>query len=311
MMKGITYKITVIIITYNQEKLIGRALDSILIQKEWGLSEIIICDDCSTDNNWDVIQDYARKYPDIIKPFRNEKNLGIFKNIESTWQKNINGDLVLYVSGDDAIVDGLFVKLYDSIQEQQIDISKGSFCIYSDQKVIFPNSKELILSNKLIAKGYDAVSLKIRGLLFSARGIFYSKELFSRFLPVKEIGIFTDGLIDIQVQLYADKNYYFDFIGGIYYSGIGASSKIGKKESLESYIKLFSEYEKILSLSPKDKKWLKFEIAKSKFRIQPSFKLFCLSVMYFMGSMDFRYGVNCKKYGLEFAYMAKQLFIRH
>ena len=86
-------KFSVAIITYNQEKFIGRALESVLVQKKW-VYEIVICDDCSQDNNWNIIMDYYHKYPEIIRPFRNEKNLGIYGNIERTWQE-CTGDLII------------------------------------------------------------------------------------------------------------------------------------------------------------------------------------------------------------------------
>ena len=48
-------KINVLIITYNQEDLIKRAIDSILCQKEYGLNKIVVSDDCSSDNTWNVL----------------------------------------------------------------------------------------------------------------------------------------------------------------------------------------------------------------------------------------------------------------
>ena len=62
---------SVIIITYNQEHLIKRALDSVVCQKDY-LYEIIISDDCSTDYTWKVVLEYQRKYPSLLKPYRNK-----------------------------------------------------------------------------------------------------------------------------------------------------------------------------------------------------------------------------------------------
>ena len=65
-------KISVLIVTYKQADIIGRNLDSILEQKDDGLFEIVICDDCSPDNNWEIISEYVKKYPSIIRAYRNE-----------------------------------------------------------------------------------------------------------------------------------------------------------------------------------------------------------------------------------------------
>ena len=71
-----TLKHTVLMVTYNQQDLLPIALDSLLSQSVLPY-EIIISDDCSTDNTWDIIMVYSQKYPKLIKPIRNEKNLGV------------------------------------------------------------------------------------------------------------------------------------------------------------------------------------------------------------------------------------------
>ncbi len=67
-------KVSVCLITYNQEKYIAKALDSILEQKTNFKYEVIAGEDCSTDNTKQIIQDYIDKYPHIIKPAFNEIN---------------------------------------------------------------------------------------------------------------------------------------------------------------------------------------------------------------------------------------------
>ena len=62
---------------YNCEKYIGEAIESILNQSYKNF-EFIIIDDCSTDNSWDIIKKYSKKYK-RLKIFRNEKNLKITK----------------------------------------------------------------------------------------------------------------------------------------------------------------------------------------------------------------------------------------
>ena len=86
------YSINVLILCYKQERIIGRAIESALCQKEWGLKNIIIQDDCSPDGTWEVLQEYARKYPDIVKPYRNEHNLGIYGN----WQARMGGQFYCF-----------------------------------------------------------------------------------------------------------------------------------------------------------------------------------------------------------------------
>lgn len=72
--------ISVIVATYNQERTIARTLDGILRQKCHEPIEILIGEDCSKDGTLKVCQEYAAKYPDIIRLFANNPNKGVLNN---------------------------------------------------------------------------------------------------------------------------------------------------------------------------------------------------------------------------------------
>jgi glycosyltransferase involved in cell wall biosynthesis len=299
-------KISVLLITYNQESTIGRSLDSALIQKGF-IYEIIIADDYSTDNTWKVIIEYKNRYPDIIKPYRNKRNLGIMGNLESTWDKP-KGDLMMYLAGDDAISNDLFKTVLKFIQLNNIDYTSGAFCIFTDTKIIRPDGRETIFSNKLISKGYDAKSLKIRNKIVSARGIFLSKDLLARFKPIdKNVGIHTDGLFDMQIHLRTDKNYYIPFTGGIYYEGIGVSVKTSKDESQKSLKLLYEEMLKNISFSRSDRDFVSFKINHLLFQGSPTLKRFFLIFYFYLISLKPHYGMNIKSDIMFFVRLGNKL----
>ena len=64
-------KLSVMVISHNQAHLIRRCLDSILVQKITAPWEIVISDDASTDDTWDVIQEYVKQYPESKKSGEN------------------------------------------------------------------------------------------------------------------------------------------------------------------------------------------------------------------------------------------------
>ena len=67
--------ISVVMATYNGEKYIQEQLDSILAQTV-PAHEIIVVDDCSTDNTWLILNDYATRYAQI-KIYQNSENYGV------------------------------------------------------------------------------------------------------------------------------------------------------------------------------------------------------------------------------------------
>lgn len=72
--------ISVVMCTYNGAKFIKEQVDSILQQTEADF-ELVVCDDCSNDGTWEILQEYASGHDDI-RIFRNEQNLGFLKNYE-------------------------------------------------------------------------------------------------------------------------------------------------------------------------------------------------------------------------------------
>ena len=72
--------VTVLVTTYNQEKYIAQALDSVLAQKTDFPFEIYVSEDCGTDGTRTILQDYARRYPDMIRLNLRDKNVGISRN---------------------------------------------------------------------------------------------------------------------------------------------------------------------------------------------------------------------------------------
>src|SRR5882757_1263123 len=69
-------KVSVMLITYNHEKYIAQALESVLMQETDFDFEINVIEDCSTDRTQEIVMRYVRQYPDIVKPFFNKKNIG-------------------------------------------------------------------------------------------------------------------------------------------------------------------------------------------------------------------------------------------
>jgi len=90
---------SVALCTYNGEAYIAEQLDSILSQT-LPVSEIVICDDGSTDGTLEILSRYAEQYPEMIMIHQNQENLGYVRNFEKAMSL-CSGDIVLLCDQDD------------------------------------------------------------------------------------------------------------------------------------------------------------------------------------------------------------------
>ena len=221
-------KISVLIICYNQESLIGRALDSLLSQKDY-VYEICVSDDCSPDNTWQVLLNYQKQYPDMIKLHRNEPNVGIFENIEYSWAMP-TGDIIYQMAGDDECYEGWFKRVCDYIEEKSIDYKNELFCIYGDYQVRYPNGDAAsIRNNHVLHSKVSLFSLALRHVIEN-RSSCFSMGVLKKFRNVSDGRSHQSEEIQArQLQIFSEKNYYINAIGNTYYANIGVSAHIDQK----------------------------------------------------------------------------------
>jgi glycosyltransferase involved in cell wall biosynthesis len=93
-------KINVILITYNHANYIRQTLESILMQETPHDVEIIIADDCSTDNTVDIIKEYEDKTRFTFTFLSRTQNLGYVRNYQQAFAA-CGGDYVVIMEGDD------------------------------------------------------------------------------------------------------------------------------------------------------------------------------------------------------------------
>jgi glycosyltransferase involved in cell wall biosynthesis len=92
-------KISVAIIVYNGAQYLRTQLDSILAQTH-KVDEIIVCDDASSDNTKEILEEYKNKHPNLFFNHYNTENIGPTKNIEKAIQA-CTGDIILLADQDD------------------------------------------------------------------------------------------------------------------------------------------------------------------------------------------------------------------
>jgi glycosyltransferase involved in cell wall biosynthesis len=92
-------KVSVCIVTYNHESLLGPAIESVLAQATDFEFEILIGEDASTDGTREVLRQYAKR-DDRIVPVYQEKNVGAHAN-HASLQDKAKGEYLAFLDGDD------------------------------------------------------------------------------------------------------------------------------------------------------------------------------------------------------------------
>jgi len=87
-------------ITYNHAPYIAQAIEGVLKQRVNFAIELVIGEDCSTDGTREIVLEYQRKYPDVIRVITSDKNVGANKNAYRT-MKGCRGKYVAFCEGDD------------------------------------------------------------------------------------------------------------------------------------------------------------------------------------------------------------------
>lgn len=106
-------KISIAIATYNGEKYLREQLES-LYSQTMSPDEIIVVDDCSTDNTITILEEYHQRYG--LKYYVNEKNLGVNKNFEKAILL-CNGDYIALCDQDDVWLPHKIETTYKKIKE--------------------------------------------------------------------------------------------------------------------------------------------------------------------------------------------------
>ena len=91
-------------ICYNHGPFLRKCLDSVVAQKTNFRFQVVIGEDCSTDNSREILKEYEEKYPDIFTMIYNEKNMGASLN-SANIKKYLKGKYRVGCESDDFWVD--------------------------------------------------------------------------------------------------------------------------------------------------------------------------------------------------------------
>lgn len=128
-------KLSILVISHNQKHLLSRCLNSVLKQKLNCAYEIIVSDDASTDGTWNIILDYASRYPQLrgVQTDSNQYYITVSSERGSINKMNAysesKGEYVVFIDGDDYL-------LSDDIYQVQVEqLDKHPECFLCKQNM--------------------------------------------------------------------------------------------------------------------------------------------------------------------------------
>ncbi|MDC1004744.1 glycosyltransferase [Opitutales bacterium] len=128
-------KVSIFMPVFNQQDYIEESILSIVGQtfSNW---ELVISDDCSTDSTYEIALNYQSKYPNKIKVFRNNVNVGITKNCNIVLRE-CKGKYISFFAGDDLLHKDKIRKQYEVMES-----NKNIFLCYHDVEVFDSDTNE-------------------------------------------------------------------------------------------------------------------------------------------------------------------------
>ena len=154
-------KVSVCVVTYNQEKYISECLDSLVSQETDFKFEIIVGEDCSTDGTRAIVQQYVDKYPDVVKPIFHKNNVGAVENIKQVYIA-AKGKYIAHMDGDDMALPTKLQKQFDTLEANP----DCAICVHN-MEAISSDNKLMRKEFKIYSEGkYALIDIYLRNPFF-------------------------------------------------------------------------------------------------------------------------------------------------
>ena len=112
-------KVSIAVAVYNVEEYLRRCLDSLISQTYQNI-EIVLVDDCSTDNSLSICYEYAKK-DNRIKVIEKKENTGL-SDTRNVGLELAMGDYIMFVDSDDYVCENFVEEMVKAIEEKNVDV---------------------------------------------------------------------------------------------------------------------------------------------------------------------------------------------
>lgn len=169
-------KVSVAIVTYNHEKYIAQAIESVLMQQVDFDYEIVIGEDCSTDLTRQILIEFKNKFPEKIKLVLHKQNVGSKENFTRTLTA-CQGEYIAILDGDDYWISP------DKLQKQVNFLDRHPECTicFHSVKRIYENGRFVIVYPPGKRKFYTLKDLFLHHNFIPACSTMFRNGLFDHF----------------------------------------------------------------------------------------------------------------------------------
>ena len=212
-------KVSVLLITYNQERFIEEAIVS-AAEQDYDNLEVVAADDCSTDSTGKIIKGLEKKYPGRVKAVVGETNLGITGNC-NRGLVHCDGKYTAHIGGDDVFCPGKIAKQVEWMEGDQRRVLSGH-----DVEVFYTAIPGFTHVRKHGRAGRSGVG-NIRLLEYGVDSFFMGTSMMWRTDRVPEFGF------DNRLPIVADWKFILDIVGedGIWGSIDGAYARYRRHDA--------------------------------------------------------------------------------
>jgi len=129
------YSLTMIVPCYNEGATIEKTIKSILDSGYAGLKKIIVVDDCSKDNSYEIIKKIAKKYP-LVVAVQTPENTGKAAGSKNFGAKFADTELIGFSDGDSWIEKGAIDKMIGFFNDEKVGSVTSSVLVHNRDKFI-------------------------------------------------------------------------------------------------------------------------------------------------------------------------------
>lgn len=211
-------KVSVCVVTYNQEKYIEKCLTSLINQQVDFEYEIIVGEDCSTDSTRQIVERIAYENPGKISLISHKKNIGTIDNLLSVYRA-AKGQYICHMDGDDLAYPDKLSCQVDALEKN----IKCNICTH-DVNLITHDDKMI---NRTFCR-YQTGNHKLEDLLECLPFFAHSSKMFRNDLQKDFWGQLADMALDVEIHVQQTLDgdiFHIDKPLGAYRINTGVTSK--------------------------------------------------------------------------------------